>query len=247
MTFDPRYALFVPGDRPDRFEKALRSGASAVILDLEDAVAPGRKGNARDAVAAFLTAAVAVERVAVRVNAAGTPWHDDDLAMLKERSVGAVVVPKADDPTALARLIESVGARPIVALIESSRGLISCETIASAPCVVALAFGPYDLAVELGGGDDWSSMLPHRARVLVAARANGLLAIDGPSLAVRAEDVVRADALASAAFGYDGKLLVHPVQVEIVQEAFRPSDDAIAQARRVIDATAQELPRRSRR
>jgi citrate lyase subunit beta/citryl-CoA lyase len=131
--------LFVPGDRPDRFGKAVASGADVVILDLEDAVAPGDKDSARAHVETWLQDNEAV----VRINAPGTPWFDADAALVTSRGV-PVVVPKAETPEVLA------GFREVVALVETARGVERAGELAAVPSVTRLAFGSVDLAAELG-------------------------------------------------------------------------------------------------
>ncbi|HEV3158027.1 MAG TPA: CoA ester lyase [Candidatus Baltobacteraceae bacterium] len=242
MVFDPRFCLFVPGDRSERFAKAINSEATAAILDLEDAVAPERKAFAREQVSTFLETAKDITRIAVRINAVGTPWHEADLAALRGRTIGAAVLPKADDPSAITRIARLLGTLPIVALIESARGMVTCEAIAAQVDVIALAFGPYDLAADLGGTAEWESMLPHRARMLVAARAAGILAIDGPCTDIRRPATVYAEALAAAALGYDGKFLIHPDQIAAVFPAFHPNVADIAHARRVLEVAARGIP-----
>ena len=139
-----RTLLFVPGDRPDRFDRALTSGAGLVVLDLEDAVVPQAKETAREAVSAALARGTTC---AVRVNAAGTPWHEDDLAMLS-RWPAVVMLPKVEDPASVEALVDRLGAeRPVVALVESSRGILSAPRIAEAG-VCRLALGTFDLAAE---------------------------------------------------------------------------------------------------
>jgi citrate lyase subunit beta/citryl-CoA lyase len=241
-AFDPTFLLFVPGDRPDRFGKAVASQATGAILDLEDAVAPERKDSARSAVAAFLSASPDVTRVAVRVNAAGTPWFDDDLDALRALPLGAVVVPKADGAETLDAIATTLRDVPIVALIESSFGVIAAEEIAAHEACIALAFGPYDLAADLGGTPEWNAMLPHRARMLVAARAFGRLAVDGPTATFADADVVANDAADAARLGYDGKMLIHPAQIDAARGAFRPTDDQLERARRIIAAAEHAMP-----
>jgi citrate lyase subunit beta / citryl-CoA lyase len=243
MPFDPSLLLFVPADRPDRFVKALDSGATGAILDLEDAVSLDRKDDAREAVRAFLDAHDDLSRVAVRVNPADTPDGRADLAMLAgARRPAAVVVPKVGDTRDLGRISDAVGDLPQIVLIESARGVAHCETIAGGPHVLALAFGPYDLAAELGGESDLDVMLPHRARMLVAARAASRWAIDGPSREYGDASIPARDATHSRRLGYDGKLLIHPAQLAPVRAAFTPSADELAYARRILEAAQRSNP-----
>ncbi len=243
MPLDPSFLLFVPGDRPDRFAKALAGGASGAILDLEDAVALERKQQARAGVRAWLDARDDTERVCVRINPPGTPDGDADLAMLAgARRAAAVVVPKAADPDGLARVSAALGDLPQIVLIESAAGLVRCAAVAAAPHVLALAFGPYDLAAELGGASDADVMLPHRARMLVAARAAGRWALDGPSREYGDPAIPARDAAHARRLGYDGKLLIHPAQLAPVRAAFAPAADEVAYARRIVEAAARSSP-----
>jgi citrate lyase subunit beta/citryl-CoA lyase len=243
MPLDPSLLLFVPADRPERFGKALASGATGAILDLEDAVAPDRKAYAREQVRAFLDAGSDLARVAVRVNPPETPDGHSDLALLAAtRRIGAVVVPKVGSPHDCARVAGMVGDLPQIVIVETARGIAHCESIAGAPHVLALAFGPYDLAAELGGVTDADVMDPHRARVLVAARAAERWAIDGPSREYGDASIPAGDAVRARRMGYDGKLLIHPAQIAPVRAAFAPTGDEVAYARRIVDAAQRSNP-----
>ncbi|MEA2666706.1 MAG: citrate lyase subunit beta / citryl-CoA lyase, partial [Candidatus Eremiobacteraeota bacterium] len=176
-------------------------------------------------------------RVCVRVNPPATPAGRADLAMLASAPrVAAVVVPKAGARADLSRVSALVGDLPLIALIETAQGVARCESIAEAPHVVALAFGPYDLAAELGGESSADAMLPHRARMLVAARAAGRWAIDGPSREYGDPAIPARDAEHARRLGYDGKLLIHPAQLAPVRAAFAPSPAEIAYAERIVAA-----------
>ncbi|HEY0394689.1 MAG TPA: CoA ester lyase [Candidatus Elarobacter sp.] len=243
MPLDPSLLLFVPADRPERFVKALASGATGAILDLEDAVAPDRKAYAREQVRGFLDAHDDLTNVAVRVNPPETPDGHADLAMLAAtRAVGAVVVPKVGDPRDCARVADVLHEIPQIVIIETARGVARCEAIAEAANVLALAFGPYDLAAELGGVTDADVMDPHRARVLIAARAAQRWAIDGPSREYGDASIPARDAERARRLGYDGKLLIHPAQLTPVRAAFAPSEEDVAYARRVVKAAQRSNP-----
>ncbi len=243
MPLDPSLLLFVPADRPERFGKALASGATGAILDLEDAVSPERKEYAREQVRAFLDAHDDLSRVCVRVNSSVTPEGRADLAMLAgARAAAAVVVPKVAHARDCARVSDAVGAMPQIVLIESASGVARCESIAEAANVFALAFGPYDLAAELGGSSDPDVMDVHRARMLVAARAAQRWAIDGPAREYGDAAIPARDAERARRLGYDGKLLIHPSQIGPVRDAFAPSGDELAYARRIVDAAQRSNP-----
>ncbi len=181
----PRAYLFVPADRPERFAKARASGADAVIVDLEDAVAPDAKPRARDALAAALDKAAPL---IVRVNAAGTPWFDDDLELCRHPGVSAVMLPKADGIDAVCHAFET-SFKDVLPIIESARGIEEARAIARVPGVTRLAFGSIDLAVDLGidcapdGAE--AELQPYRAQVVLASRLGGLAApADGVSIAL---------------------------------------------------------------
>ena len=233
MALDPSLLLFVPADRPDRFAKALGAEATGAILDLEDAVSPDRRAFARDQVRAFLHAQTDLTRVVVRINPGNTPDGRADLAMLAASPhPAALVVPKVGDAGDLQRVTAHVGDVPLIAIIETAAGVARCESIAEGPHVLALAFGPYDLAAELGGETADDVMDPHRARMLVAARAAQRWAIDGPSR----------DAEHARRLGFDGKLLIHPAQLAPVRAAFAPTDAQVAYAHRIVEAARHANP-----
>lgn len=237
-----RSFLFVPGDRPERFDKAVATGADVVIIDLEDAVAPEHKESARDATVAWLTAG---GRAAVRVNAADSAEHQLDVAALAEISSAtaesglvAIVLPKADDPGLASGVADQAGV-PVIALVESALGIVRAHEIASATGVSRLAFGHLDYAVDLGSGNGREPMLHARSTLVLASRAAGLPGpVDGVTTALDDTDVLADDLHYARDLGLTGKLLIHPKQVETTHAAHRPSDDEVAWAQRVIEAAA---------
>lgn len=241
---DPAFLLFVPGDRPERFTKALDApGVTGAILDLEDAVAPDRKAHAREQVTAFLNAHADLGRVVVRMNPPSEPLGIADLAALSgARRPAAIMVPKVHDAGDVARVADALGDTPQIVLIESARALVHCEQIAAAPHVFALAFGPYDLAAELGAASEADALLPHRARMLVAARAAGRYALDGPAREYGDASIPKRDAEHAVRLGFDGKLLIHPAQLAPVRAAFAPTAEQVAYARRIVDASLAGSP-----
>jgi citrate lyase subunit beta/citryl-CoA lyase len=235
----PRAYLFVPADRTERYAKARASGADAVIIDLEDAVAPETKSGARDALANALDEAAPV---VVRVNAAGTPWFEDDLALCRHPGVAAVMLPKADGIDAACSAFEACF-KDVLAIIESARGIEEARNIARVPGVVRLAFGSVDLALDLGidcapdGTED--ELLHFRSEVVLASRLGGLAApADGVSTAIDDAARLQADAERARRLGFGAKLCIHPKQVAAVQAAFTPSAERVAWARRVCEAFA---------
>jgi citrate lyase subunit beta/citryl-CoA lyase len=239
---DPSFLLFVPGDRPDRFEKAASGEASGAILDLEDAVAVDRKAIARDAVATYLDGGYDPLRVVVRVNAVNSPWFDEDLAMLQTRRIGTVMIPKTPDASALDAVTTVLKDPDVIAMTESASGVLRAAEIAAHPRCIALAFGPFDLAAELGGSAAWEIMQPYRAHVLVAARAHGKRALDGPTIAFADPAQTKTDASAAKRLGYDGKLLIHPAQIIPARRGFLPDAAEIARARLIVAAAEHAMP-----
>ena len=230
-----RTYLFVPGTRPDRFAKALAAGAHAVIIDLEDAVAPADKETARAAVAAALPLP---QPVLVRVNAAGTPWFDDDLRLCRRAGTDGIVLPKAEDPAVVERIRAVVGPQAaIYPLIETAQGLWNALAIARATGVTRLLFGSIDFQVDLGVADD--ELTHYRSQLVLISRLAELPApVDGVTTAIDDAAALARDVARARALGFGGKLCIHPRQVGPVNAAFRPGADEIAWAQRVVAADA---------
>ncbi|USX44612.1 HpcH/HpaI aldolase/citrate lyase family protein [Dietzia kunjamensis] len=239
-----RATLVCPGSAPEKITKALASPADEVVVDLEDAVAPARKDEARRALGDLSPRPTGT--LAVRVNAPGTPWFADDLRAVAAlgATVASVVIPKVDSPSDLEeveRILDIASAHGLViqALVETARGLRDVEAVADAGGrLVGLILGYADLGAELGRspGAAPELWLAIQDRVLVAARAAGIQAIDGPALYTSADDRLRSDAGRTAALGFDGKWVIHPGQIASVTEAYTPTDEELARAREVLDA-----------
>jgi citrate lyase subunit beta/citryl-CoA lyase len=224
--------LFVPGNRPDRFDKACASAADVVLLDLEDAVAPADKAAARDAVGRWLTPS---KPVYLRINGADSDWFGDDLPLLRRPGVRGVVLPKAEDAAAIAAIHGVAAGLPVVALIESAVGLRQLDAIAAG--AARLAFGSIDFQLDLGIAGERDELLFARSALVLASRLAGLPPpVDGVTVAL--DDPVRlADDVAYARrLGFGGKLCIHPRQVEAVNAGFMPPAADIEWARRVLDA-----------
>ena len=228
-----RSLLFVPGDRPERYAKALTSGAHEVILDLEDAVAPAAKEAARDAVCTWLREGY---RAIVRVNAIDTPWFDEDMAMLRSVPGAAVMLPKAETAS-LAHTLRMLPGRRVIALVETVAGYMGLRTLVSLDGLARIAFGSVDFATESGIADEGDAMTAIRTHIVLSSCQAGLEApIDGVSLEFKDEATMRADALRSRQLGFGGKLCIHPNQVGAVNGAYRPTAAERAWAQRVLDA-----------
>jgi len=228
-----RSYLFVPGNRPERFDKALASGADAVIVDLEDAVPPDQKDAARRSVSGWLTAA---KPVVVRINAADTPWHRDDLAVCNQPGVSAVMVAKAERAEALAALQLGV---PLLPLIESAAGIDQARAIAAVPGVQRLAFGAIDFQLDLNMRATFDELLFFRSQIVLASRlANVAAPIDSPSVSIDDVAGVELDAQRARRLGFGAKLCIHPRQVEAVNRSFSPTEAEVAWAHRVLAIAA---------
>lgn len=237
---NPRSYLFVPGDRPDRFEKALESGADVVVLDLEDAVAAGSKAEAREAVAAWLS----TKRPAayVRVNAASTGWLAEDLRAIAGRpGLVGVMLPKAEGAQQVAEvrqhLPENVG---VLALVETALGVWQARTVAEAAGVERLAFGSVDFRLDADIGGDGKELLYARSRLVLASRVAGLgPPVDGVTIATDDAEKLASDVDNARLMGFGGKLCIHPRQVEAVNRGFMPKEEQVSWAQRVLSALSE--------
>lgn len=230
--------LFVPADRPERFAKALAAGAHAVIVDLEDAVAPGAKPVARTALGQWLHSG-AVQPVHVRINAPGTPWCDEDLALCAHPAVTGIVLPKAESPAQVGRVAAAAPGTPVLPLIESATGLAAARAIATAAGVARLVFGSIDFQADLGIEGDDDALLSFRSELVLASRLAQLQPpVDGVTTSLDDADAVARDTARARRLGFGAKLCIHPRQVAAVNEGFRPSPAELDWARRVLAAIA---------
>ena len=224
-----RSMLFVPGNRADLAAKATRSAPDVVVLDLEDAVPPAAKADARATVAEAVAALAGVVPVCVRVNPPGTPWFADDVASLPD-GLTAVVVPKFESSV-------DVGGRAIVAGIETVLGVADAREVLGPP-VVACYFGAEDYVADLGGVRTEGNAEVATARSLVgmAARLAGIPALDQVTIDFGDEERFVREAREARALGYAGKLCIHPAQVTLANDSFRPSAEELDWAQRVLTA-----------
>ena len=240
-----RSFLFVPANRPERFAKALASGADAVIIDLEDAVSPADKPAARTQLAQGFTPLAPADRarIVVRMNALCTPFHDDDLVLLASlvaQGLGGVMVPKAETLAGLQRVVDALGPRcALLPLIESVAGLDAANALATGPQVVRLAFGNLDFQADLGlaCGPDESELVPVRLAVVLASRRAALpQPVDGVTPGTQDTTQLQADASRARRGGFGAKLCIHPSQVAGVNGAFTPTPTELDWAQRVLAA-----------
>lgn len=239
--------LFVPGDRPDRFGKALAAGADAVCIDLEDAVPPQRKAVAREAVAGFLAERPAGRSrndidppyLAVRINDPDTDLGRTDAGALSGvPRPDAFMIPKVRTATEVRHAARLLGGDVrLLPLIETAWGLENAARITSAsPAVIGVVFGGFDLAIELGADPVWEALLNARSRVVHAAALSGLDAIDMPSRDFREMSGLREEAERARRLGFAGKMAIHPAQLPVIHEVFTPSEAEVARARRIVEA-----------
>jgi len=239
VTTDPASArsyLFVPATRPDRVGKALASGADAVIVDLEDAVAEADKAAARQLLATLAPEAACL----VRIHDADTPHHGQDVAAVAALDwVSAVVVPKVEHPGVVDAVRDALPDGCLVlAIVESARGILAAEAIATGG-VDRLVFGVVDFLADLGVGPGPDVLLYPRSRLVLASVAAGLPGpVDGPHLAIADAAGLAADAAAAKGLGFGAKICIHPAQVPVVNDAFAPSAAEVSWARGVLDAAA---------
>lgn len=226
--------LFVPGDRPLRFEKATRSGVHAVILDLEDSLPPAMKSEGRAAVATY----AATERVVVRVNAEDTPWFADDLDSLVGSSVAGIMLPKAGDETAIAEIADRLPGVPILPLIETAQGFSRlAQLVAVSPSVCRLVFGTIDFQLDLGIEEVGDELLAFRSQIVLHSRVAGLAApVDGVHISLGDDNALMHESRRAKRLGFGGKLCIHPNQVPVVANVFRPTDQEVERAAEIVQA-----------
>lgn len=236
-------ALFVPGDRPERFSKAAASGAGLVIVDLEDAVSPANKANA---LAAVISALTRVDmRALVRINPLGTESSKAEIVALlnvarqPKHGLLGLVIPKAEDSTAFRNLASrcEILDLAVVPLIETAVGVVGAAAIAGISGVTRLSFGAIDYALDIDAGSDDRFLDHARSALVVSSRAVGLPApLDSPATDIKEVDKVQASAKLARGFGFGGKLCIHPSQVAVVNQSFRPGPDEVEWAESLVSA-----------
>ena len=232
-----RSLLFLPASNPRAIAKARTLPCDMVILDLEDAVADDAKEAARDGAIAALGEGFGPRITAVRINVEGTPWHGAEMIALKGTAADYVVLPKVEHPKQVRDLF-SVAQKPVIAMIESARGVLAAAEIAAAEGCAALFMGNNDLrrdlAIPASAGREG---LTHAMQaVVLAARAGGLAVFDGVYNRLDDADGLAAECRAGHALGFDGKTLIHPGQVAVANAIFGPDAQALDDARRLIAA-----------
>lgn len=234
-----RSFLFVPANRPDRFPKALASGADAIIIDLEDAVPSDAKDAARAALDAAWESMNSNERVLIRINAQASLEFPDDAALCVSLRPAGVVVPKAEHADTLAACHERLGGLALMPMIESALGWANLHEIAGAPGTARLAFGHVDFQADLGmyADEDETELASVRVALVAASRVAGIAPpVDGISVETGDTARIKIATRRAQRFGFTGKLCIHPDQIAAVHAGFAFDAREIAWARRVLEA-----------
>ena len=240
-----RSVLYIPGSKERALEKAASLPTDAIIFDLEDAVAVDEKENARHLLAERLQSVDYGNRAKlVRINALSTVWGAADLDVIATARPEAILLPKVDEAGQIEALARLLDARPetaqtrIWAMMESPLGVLNALSIARAPRMAGFVMGTNDLAKDMNCRPraDRLPMLAALGMALIAAKAAGIVAIDGVYNAFKDEDGLRAECEQGRDMGFDGKTLIHPAQLDIANQVFAPSASDIDLARRQIDA-----------
>jgi citrate lyase subunit beta / citryl-CoA lyase len=245
--------LFVPGNRPERFNKALASGADVVIIDLEDAVPEQDKPCARDETKHWLhwhaaqgSGALDGGRIIVRINAAGSDSIHDDLDMLHMAPPVGVMLAKAESAMQVGQVASGVEPKGralpfVIPLVESALGLLNIHEIACAPLVQRIAFGTHDYIADLGLSGDKRGLLVPASQIAIASRAAGIGSpIGGVTTDITSAERFKDDVDFDRAVGFGAKLCIHPAQISMLHAAIAPDEDELRWAQRVLAASSTE-------
>ncbi len=234
-----RSVLYIPASRARALEKAKTLPVDAIIFDLEDAVTADEKANARDLLKRSLDQGGYGNRMRiVRVNGLDTQWGRDDAEAARDMKADVVLLPKVGGPADVDELAAITGDKPIWAMMETPRGMLNAHAIAAHPLVAGFVMGTNDLAKELNTRfrADRGPMMTSLGLCLLAAKAEGVIAIDGVYNAFKDDAGLEAECRQGRDMGFDGKTLIHPAQVDIANRAFAPSSEEIDLAQRQISA-----------
>ncbi len=237
-----RSLLFAPAVRPDLLRKMPRTGADAIVIDLEDATPPDAKDTGRVEMRSAVADLVGQLPILVRVNDDTTPWHDDDLDSLPTEGLAGIVVPKIETIAGLDSLAARLNDRgldmPVIGGVETALGVADARPLLAHDVISAAYFGAEDFIADLGGVRTASNdeVAYARAQVALAGRLADVTVIDQIVADFTDDDRCRRECLQARAMGYSGKLCIHPSQVAIANEAFLPSSEEIDRARRLLEA-----------
>ncbi|MFK7882000.1 HpcH/HpaI aldolase/citrate lyase family protein [Roseobacter sp.] len=239
-----RSVLYIPGSKPRALEKARQLPTDAIIFDLEDAVAPDEKTNARDLLGQALNeGGYGARMTIVRINDLSTIWGAEDAKAVAKMPVDAVLLPKVNRPEDLEALEKITGDMPIWVMMESPMGMLAAAEIAALPRCQAMVMGTNDLAKDMGTRfrADRMPLMTGLGLCLIAAKAHGIAIVDGVYNAFRDDAGLALECEQGCDMGFDGKTLIHPAQLDVANAAFSPSLDDIDLARRQIAAYDQAL------
>lgn len=230
-----RSALYIPGSNARALEKARGLAVDIILFDLEDAVSPDEKANARNTLAEALAGDYGPRLKVVRMNGLDTDWGADDASAIANMKCDAVLVPKVNGPNDVSAVAELIGDLSIWAMMETPAGILNANAIAAHERIAGFVMGTNDLAKDLNARSR-DAMRTSLQMSMLAARANDIVAIDGVYNAFKDEDGLRAECNDGRDMGFDGKSLIHPAQIGICNEVFGPSDAEIDLAERQIEA-----------
>ena len=238
-NFMPITPLFVPGDRSDRFDQALQSGADTIIIDLEDSVSEAKKEKARENLLALNKKN---SNIYVRVNDLNSPHVREDLACIEKCGEVGIMLSKSEDVSSIKKwlLLHSVE-RKILCLIETVKGLAAIQELMQHKNVIGCAFGHFDFSTDLGCEADLSVLAPYRAELVLQSKLHGKAApLDCVTADISAIDQLKLDCEDAKKRGFGGKLLIHPSQVKPAQSIFLPSTEEYEKAKKLLEATASQ-------
>ncbi len=234
-----RSVLYIPASKERALDKARGLNVDGIIFDLEDAVAPDEKAAARQTLASQLaTGGYSHRHRIVRINGLDTQWGEEDARAVAAMDCDAVLLPKTESAAHTAALASLVPGKPVWCMMETPRGVMNALEIADAPKVAGFVMGTNDLAKDIGceTGGDRMAMMTGLQTCVMAARAAGIVIVDGVYNAFKDEDGLRTECEQGLALGMDGKTLIHPAQIDVANTVFAPTDDQIALAMRQIEA-----------
>lgn len=234
-----RSVLYIPGSKARALEKAKTLPVDAIIFDLEDAVTGEEKDNARALLTEVLAAGGYGSRLRiVRINGLDSDWGHDDARAARDMAADAILLPKVGSPADVDALAAITGDKPIWAMMETPQGMLNAAAIAAHPLVAGFVMGTNDLAKEMNSRfqADRGPLITSLGLCLLAARAHGVIIIDGVYNAFKDEDGLQRECEQGRDMGFDGKSLIHPAQVAVTNAAFAPTPDELELARRQIAA-----------
>lgn len=235
----PRSALYMPASNPRAIEKARSLPADMIILDLEDAVPPGMKDEARMAASEAAATGFGDRLTAIRVNAPDTKWHLNDVAVVKQSRCDVVVLPKVECADVASEAADRLG-KAIIVMIETPRGVLNAASICAVEGVVGVFVGANDLANELRlpPGSGRGAMAMALQTIILAARAAGIWVFDSVYNDLNNPEDLAAECAEGRMLGFDGKTLIHPNQIAAANAAFSPSEAEIEDARALVAAAS---------